>query len=314
MEVIAVVGATGFLGRHLINSLALRADFQIRALSRKPMPTEKPRVHWFTGDLLAPHTFAALVEPQCTVVNLAHLGNGSLQDNISAVSNLAELCRKEKIRRFVHCSTATVVGQVSDTVITENMMCDPATEYEATKLAIERTLINKAEKAFELAILRPTAIFGPGGKNLLKLAHGLSRGQRVANFAKSCLFDRRKMNLVYVDNVVAAIEFLLDTTSEVDGEVFIVSDDGHPWNNYRDIETKLMASFGISDYGAPRFPLHPLILSIALKLLNKSNVNPHRIYVDEKLRRLGFAKPVSFEIGLALFANWYETEVLAKQQ
>jgi len=119
------------------------------------------------------------------------------------------------------------------------------------------------------------------------------------------------MNLVYISNVIAAIEFLLDTTAQVNHEVFIVSDDKHPWNNYRDIETKLMASFGIPDYKAPRLPLHPLILSAALKLLNKSNANPHRIYIDEKLRRAGFTKPVSFEMGLALFADWYKTEMSA---
>jgi len=205
-------------------------------------------------------------------------------------------------------------GEVSDNVVTEETPCEPVNEYETTKLQIEDLIKAKAHGHFEVAILRPTAVFGPGSKNLLKLAGDLTAGSGFLNYLKSCLYGSRRMNLVYVDTVVSALLFLAFTAQEMNGDTFIISDDEYPINNYRDIETYLIKEFGCVDYPVPRIPLPPFLLSLMLKLAGRSNSNPNRVYQSEKIRRMGFQKKTTFETGLSSFADWYRRSCLLMEQ
>ncbi|HRS83038.1 MAG TPA: NAD-dependent epimerase/dehydratase family protein, partial [Smithellaceae bacterium] len=256
-KVVAVTGASGFLGRHLVASLHERPDVGLRVLVHRRQPSlamDDDRIRTVPGDLLTPNGLDLLLAPDCTVIHLAYSGSSSGPENLKAASNLADACAKARIRRLVHCSTAVVAGRVGDDLINENTRCRPAPGYESTKFEMERIFAEKAAGRFELAILRPAAVFGPGGRNLLKMADDLKSGNRVMNYLKSCLFDQRPMNLVSVGHVVSALTFLAFAERKWNGDVFIVSDDDHPWNTYRNVEKYLMKAMGRGDYPVPRFP------------------------------------------------------------
>ena len=121
------------------------------------------------------------------------------------------------------------------------------------------------------------------------------------------------MNLVYIDNVVSSIAFLIDTDKKIDREIFIASDDEYPSNNYRNIEQYLMKSFGYKNYLLPHVPLPFFILIFLLKLAGKSNLNPTSVYDCQKLLRAGFKKPVLFKEGLAYFTDWYKIKFCGNQ-
>ncbi len=306
--VYAITGGASFIGRHLVRHLLTFPDIEIRLLihhHRLDLPEEYPGLKLITGDLREPETLEGFLQPDCAVINLAFIGGASEQYNLEAISNLADACRKADIRRMVHCSTAVVAGRVSDDVITEETECKPDHGYELTKFRMEKLITEKARGQFDLAVLRPTAVFGPGGKNLLKLANDLSSGNRILNYLKSCLFDRRRMNLVSVDHVVAALIFLSSAEQKMEGDIYIVSDDDHPLNNYRGVEQYLIRALGCRDYSLPRIPLPSALLATVLRLAGRSNSNPSRIYHMGNLMDAGFEKKGSFEGGLALFAEWY---------
>jgi nucleoside-diphosphate-sugar epimerase len=232
---------------------------------------EGKRTQLIEGDLLQRGSSMALLERDCTVIHLAYLQSSPMQENLEAMEHLVESGVKAGIRRLVHCSTATVVGGVRDDVITEDTPCEPRNEYETAKFRIEAFLQEKARAHFELVILRPTAVFGPGGRNLLKLAHDLTRGSGFVNYAKSCLFDSRRMNLVNIDNVISALLFLAFTPHRMGGDIFIISEDENPANNYRDVEKHLIKELGCKEYFLPRLPLPQILLSTMLKLAGRSN-------------------------------------------
>lgn len=314
-SIICVLGGTGFIGRHLLNKLKRSDAVPIKVLSRYKKMGNFYLEHFdlVKGDV---RTFDSLVHflvPNAIVINLIYLNTVSANDNIRAMDNLAKACIKVGVRRLIHCSTAVVAGNAKDDVITEKTPCLPANVYEKTKLKIENLLLEKLEGKCELVIVRPTAVFGPEGKNLIKLANDLRQGNRFINYLKSCLFNCRKMNLVCIDNVVSSIAFLIDTDKKIDREIFIVSDDEYPSNNYRDIEQFLMRGFGYKDYLLPRVPLPFFILIFLLKLAGKSNLNPTSVYDCQKLLSAGFKKPVLFEEGLVYFTDWYKSEFCGNQ-
>jgi nucleoside-diphosphate-sugar epimerase len=316
MSVIAIIGATGFIGGHLLDHLASQEDVELRVLIHEK--TNKKiwscnNIKTIEGDLLKSETLDKLVVTGCTVINLAYMSNCSKQENLSAIANLGNACAKAKIKRFIHCSTACVVGLVPSKTIDENTLCNPVNEYENTKLAIEELLLQKYGGLFEIAILRPTAVFGAGGLNLMKLAKELYSGSRFVNYLKSCLFGSRTMNLVCVENVVSAIVFLISSSKIFNNEVLIISDDKFSNNNYRDVADHLLKRMKLGGYIFPIMPLPSLIFLILLRLMGKSNINPKRIYVSTKLENLGWVRIAGLDHCLDSFVDWFLKEKSVNQ-
>jgi len=260
------------------------------------------------GDLFKPDTLRELVAPGSTVMHLAYIGPPHRNaDNVAAAHNLIAACRNARIRRLVHCSTAVVAGNVPDDVITEDTACRPRTEYECVKYRIEQEMSEAAAGAHGLAILRPTQVFGPGGRNLLSLAERVLSASSAVNWVYSSLQGRRRMNLVSVYNVAAALSFLATADGGGEQQTYIASDDGASANNFREVERILGRELG-RERSVPPLTLPPSVLATVLRARGRSNTNPDRIYSDAKLRAAGFANPWSFEAALADFARWFRAQ------
>jgi nucleoside-diphosphate-sugar epimerase len=227
--------------------------------------------------------------------------------------NLLAACKDAKVSRLIHCSTADVAGRVQENLIDEQTQCLPITEYGKTKLKIEQAVFDFAKDHFDAVILRPTAVLGIDGEQLKKLTVDISSGNRWKNYLKSCLFGRRSMNLVPVANVVAAIVFLSRYAGRFEDEVFIVSDDDDPKNNFIDVEQFLMDALGVKKYRLPRLTLPLTLLKWLLMAMGRNNVNPRCGFDMSKLRKLGFKSPVSLSEGLAEYAAWHRVSHLGER-
>lgn len=312
-KTLAITGASGFIGRRLVSELLREGRWEIRVLSRdKQRDLREGRfghgVEIYEGDLGDPDSLSGFLAPGCTVVNLVYLWEAGEEQNVACIHNLLVACKDAKVARLIHCSTAAVSGRVANDLVDEKTPCRPITEYGKTKLRIEQEIIDSARGVFDAVILRPTAVFGIDGEPLKKLAIDITCGNRGKNYLKSCLFGRRRMNLVHVANVVAAIIFLIRHPEPLDGETFIVSDDDDAKNNFVDVEQFLMDALDVKKYPLPRLQLPLTLLKWLLVLLGRNNVNPRCDFDPRKLRRLGFKSPVGLEDGLAEYAAWYRAE------
>ncbi len=306
MNSLAITGANGFIGRHLLNSVAA-SGLRVRALTRTPRaagPADSD-IEWVVGDIAAADTWKRLVEPGCTVVNLAYSQEAATGAAVSATWEMVAACAAAGTSRLIHCSTISVYGRTAGTTHTETSPCNPIDEYGQLKLAVEQALFESVRGQFELAVLRPAAAFGQGGQALLSLCDDLVGGSRVVNYCRSSLFGRRNMHLVPVDTVVAAIRFLCEIRKPLDNEVFIVSDDDDPLNNFRDVERILMEGLRIARYATPRVPLPRLMLESLMRLKGRSEISTRTAYRCDKLLSWGFSKPIAFEAALRSFAGAY---------
>jgi nucleoside-diphosphate-sugar epimerase len=315
MRTVSVTGATGFIGLHLVRRLLARDDLAVRALvhdAADEVLPRSPRLHRVRGDLADPDTLKALVGPGWDLVNLAYPPPWPPDRHVAAAVALSAAAVDAGVRRVVHCSTAVVVGAARAGCVTESTVPHPVSVYERTKLAVEKAWLDGCRGRAEIAVLRPTAVYGPHGRNLLKLARDLTSGSRLVNYLRSSLYQARRMNLVNVDNVVAAIEFVLEAPVPARGEVYIVSDDEDPANNFRDVERLLMQSLRIPGYALPPLPVPGVFLSALLRVAGRSNIDPDRVYDGSKLERAGLRKPCALEPGLRAFASWYASESAAR--
>lgn len=312
---IAIIGGFGFIGSNLAQELLRLGTFQIRLLTRNPQDHnlslyQESFVKIFRGDLMEPSSLIAFLEPNCTVINLMYSWDGGESKNLQMNTNLLNACKNAKIKRLIHCSTAAVVGRTTDLLVTESTPCKPVTEYGATKIKIEETIVFKGKSFFDVAIIRPTSVFGPAGSPLKKLVADLINGNPYKNYIKSCLFAERRMNLVSINNVVESIVFLINRKQNFNGAVFIVSDDECVLNNFSHVENFFIQKFNLPKYALPKIKIPLSILSLLLRCLGRNNINPHCNYSSNKLRGLGFVPPKSFETALSEYASWYiQTQV-----
>lgn len=307
MTTVAIIGASGYIGRHLVAELCRRSGFQVRVMVRDSSRYQlQPEwnVEVIEGEIFDEGALKHLLAGCNVLVNLAYFRNGGEASNVEMVDRLISGCMGANVARFVHCSTAAVIGRVEKDVTNEETRCHPVTQYGITKLKLEEMVRQANGVKLDTVILRPTAVFGEDGANLKKLVGELIGMHRWKGFLKSCLFGKRRMNLVHIDNVVAAILFVIKYPESFGGGVFNISEDDAPSNNYADVQASLMYELGIRPC---RFaPVHlPLsILAMLLVLKGRNNVNPRCIYAPDKLLKLGFTRVSGFEEALARYAKW----------
>jgi len=118
--------------------------------------------------------------------------------NARAVAAVIEAASRMGVRRVVHCSTVGVHGDIEPPPAGEDAPLRPGDIYQVTKLEGERLAREAADRTgVELVIVRPTGIYGPGDRRLLKLFRGVARRRFVVLGS-----GRIYYHLTYVDDLV----------------------------------------------------------------------------------------------------------------
>jgi nucleoside-diphosphate-sugar epimerase len=304
--VYCITGATGFLGKHLIRQLASNVR-SVRCLSRKKQPPTA-FIEWIIGDLNEERTLQNLIVKDSIVVNLAFDAAATRNSTLIAARSLGQACVKAHAQRLVHVSTATVVGRARGNMVDETTPCAPISLYEQTKLEFEDVLLAETMNKLCATVIRPTATFGEGGQNLIRLSRQVALGNLVQRRLLAYLHGKRCMNLVAVENVVQAISHLAMAPANVSQGVFVVSDDDAENNNYAYVESRLAKAFGRVLPGAIGASLPAPMLRLLLRMRGRSNSNPYRRYSCKKLLATGFTRPVTFEYALDDYAVFLATQ------
>lgn len=284
-----VFGASGFIGRHLID--AMNPAEVVPVTRARPGGDLRARgdLAWAVADLSRPDSLPRVLTPGCTVINAAYAPAASTSENIAMAEALVAACLQAQVGRLVHCSTAVVIGDRRETLITEETPCSPVTPYEVTKHRIERVVLDAANNGLPVFVLRPTAVLGAGGQNLRKLLLEILRDDPIRNFARSSIYGRRAMNLVPVKDVVGALLFLSRQESAAQG-IYICAADDDSDNRYDHVEHIIRNALGKS----ARLPALPLPLGILNNLLRVTRAGSARLanrtYSSAKLAGAGFRR------------------------
>lgn len=193
-----VTGASGFVGRHLIER-ALSAGWQVRAVSRAP-GRDLVGVEWYQTDACGTDGDAVKMWGQAAraqgnrhpvLVHLAaraHVVKDSVGEssalyrkiNVDIAVRAAEAAFERGVRRLVFLSS---IGAVNDhstmgAPLAESSICHPGTPYGQSKLDAELALKRVSiQYSAELVIVRAPLVHGTGAPgNLARMGRWLSRG------------------------------------------------------------------------------------------------------------------------------------------
>ena len=271
-----MTGATGFLGRALVERLA-RDGYPVRAAVRRdPGGLPAGVIPVVVGDLSGTSDWsAALTGVDCVVhcAARAHVLRETAADplaefrrvNTEGAIALGRQAAEAGVRRLVFISSIGVNG--AETHGRPFSAADepaPHSPYAVSKLEAEQGLAALAARtALEVVIIRPPLVAGPDPKgNLGTLRRVIRRGLPLP-FG---LVTRNRRDLVSRDVLCDLIETCLDHPAAA-GRTFLVSD-GRPVSTRALLET-LAAAEGRK---ARLLPAPPALLSLLLGLLGKTSL------------------------------------------
>ena len=205
-----VTGATGFTGGHVARGLAARG-YDVRALVRPKKVSDTSDTLRRSGITVVPGDLrdrGALADAAAGVDVVYHIAAIYRQAGLStetyravnatAVGDLIEAAARGGARRVVHCSTVGVHGDVEGPPANEDAPLKPGDVYQETKLEGERVAREAgARTGVGVTIVRPTGIYGPGDRRLLRLFRGVAR-RRWVTLGRGEIY----YHLTYIDDLV----------------------------------------------------------------------------------------------------------------
>ena len=171
-KTITVVGASGFVGQHLVRTLS-RAGHHVLALSRSPLPDSQPGVDRITGTFDRPDDYLPCVRRSAFVVHTASASTpgstagrplSELRMNLAPTLALIEALQETPGCGLVYLSSGgTLYGNTAAAAATEEHTLRPRSYHGAGKVAAEHFIRAwAAQFRGRAVILRPSNLYGPG--------------------------------------------------------------------------------------------------------------------------------------------------------
>jgi dihydroflavonol-4-reductase len=181
MKNVLVIGATGFIGRHIASHL-LEKGYDVYGLHRSkllPVDDKNKEINWIVGDLNDKNSLIKAMKNIDILMFAAGYFPSSkdkkpLSENLSIAKlqteNLIEAATKTKIEKIIFTSSFSTIPKSSLLPLTDesNVYESGSLEesiYHESKILIESLLISDVN-SIPTVVLNPTAVFGPGDYHL----------------------------------------------------------------------------------------------------------------------------------------------------
>ncbi len=324
-----VTGATGFTGGALAQRL--RADGQdVIALVRETSDTSA---------LIAAGVECVVVDLQdsarikevfsgadiTAVFHVAAAYRTELADeseffavNVEATRTLLQAAQDAGIKRFVHCSTVGVQGEITEPPAAEDYRMNPGDHYQESKLEGEKVALEFAASGLGVSVVRPVGIYGPGDTRFLKLYKAIGKGVFLMIGNGKTLY-----HLTYIDDLIDGM-LLAASHPDAIGEVFTLCGP-----EYTDLNELVQRIANVMSKPTPRFriPAWPVVWAahvcdwICKRIGVQAPLYPRRVefflldraFTEAKATRLiGYHPSVPLDTGLRRTYEWYNDEGLLK--
>ena len=321
-ERILVSGATGFTGGHLCERL-IREGYRVRALVREERRCSELRrwgVEIVKGDLRDPESLKRATSGINVVYHVAALFRPEnvsrkemWENNVHGTKNMLDAAVKAGVKRFVHCSTIGVHGDIKNPPANEETPYGPGDYYQESKTAGEKIALQyMREGKLPIVIFRPGGIYGPRDLRFLKLIRPIKAGRFIMLGSGEVVYQ-----MIYIDDLIDGI-LLCGTREEAIGKVYILTG-GEP-TTLNQLVRVIAEALGVRPPWL-RFPVTPVyIAGFLCELLFKPlGINPplYRRRVDffrktrnfdisKAKRELGFHPGTDIRTGIRLTARWYQ--------
>lgn len=316
---VLVTGGSGFIGSHLRHRLASRG-VAVTVLDLIEPVSLAPSERFVAGDVRNTRVVQEAMRDADCVYHLAaaHHDFGIAEStfesvNVDGMRVICEAASANGVHRLLFTSSVAVYGSGSPGA-SETTPPSPASPYGRTKWEAEQVLRGWASQSDQrvAAIVRPAVVYGPSSfANMFSLVRQIERG-RFALVGPGA----NVKSIVYVDNLLDTMDFLLERTPA--GTINLFNAVDAPDLTSREIATILASALGRKHI--PEIPLglarllalpFDLVTAMTGRDLGFSSARLEKFALQETrfsgtaLRALGYKQTVSANEGLKAMARWY---------
>lgn len=217
MKNILVTGACGYKGSVLVPKL-LEQGYQVDALD----------IQWFGNELSEHENLRVLKQDVRDVANielrhidaiihLASVANDPCGDldpkltwEISALATmqLADYAARAGIQHFIYASSGSVYGVKDVEQVTEDLVLEPISEYNKTKMVSERVLLSYADR-MTVQIVRPATVCGLSPRMRLDVAVNMLTMQAIKKGVITVFGGEQARPNIHIEDITNLYVFLL---------------------------------------------------------------------------------------------------------
>ncbi len=232
---IVVCGATGFIGRNLVEALTRKGNTEVVAVHHTRPPYDLPGLHWVAADLTREEGVRAAVAGAGVVIQAAATTSGAKDiverpyihttDNAVMNSLLLRACHEASVRQFVFFS-CSVMYQPSERPVRESDLDLRQPLHPRyfpagwTKMYVERMCEFYAGLGrTRCAVLRHSNVYGPHDKFDLEKSHMLgatvTKAMTAADGGALTVWGtgEEARDLIYIGDLVRCVELVVERQS-----------------------------------------------------------------------------------------------------
>jgi UDP-glucose 4-epimerase len=223
---VAVIGANGFIGKHLTRSLMLNANLNIHLFGRNDcneFKNELPYYKFDLNDINQIHNYFKKIEivyylASGTIPSSSwNYPNIEIENNLLPFINFLNLLTEYKLKKVILVSSAGTIYGPSNEKLTEESNKIPFSPYGITKLCMENFLrYFEIKEKIKYDIFRVSNVYGPG--------QDISKGLGIINtFLEKIISDQKitvygngsnTRNYVNVQDVAKILSFSVNSLNK----------------------------------------------------------------------------------------------------
>jgi len=322
---VLVTGGTGFTGKLLVKRL-LDDGHKVIALDYKEGIKTSELRDWGAEVVIGSVTDRSVVDQVTQGVDIVHHLAAAFREldvpnsyyyevNVQGTRNVLEAAQREKVKKFVYCSTCGVHGNVENPPADENAPIAPADYYQSTKYEAEPIVLQFAEQGMKTVTFRPAAMYGPGDPERFGMIF-----RRVNKGVFPIFGDGKALyHPLYIDSFIDAF-IAVQQEGVGDGQTYLIAD--KEYVEIEDLVQRVAKAMGKS-VKTPHYPFLPLsiaghVMEIVCKPFRITPpIFPRRVDwykqnrafdISKAQREIGYDPKIGLDEGLKLTADWYAVE------
>lgn len=233
--------------------------------------------------------------------------------NVEGTKKLLAAAKKAGVKKFIHCSTVGVQGDIKNPPAKETHPYNPGDYYQESKLDGEKLALNFfKEEGLNGTVVRPVGIYGPGDTRFLKLFKMINNGKFKMIGNGKVLY-----HLTYVEDLVEGFR-LAGESDKANNEVFNIG--GKEYLTLNELVKKISKILD-KPVSKIKIPVMPIWIAGAICefVCKPFGITPpiYRRRIDFFIKDrafditkaktiLNYDPKVTLEEGLTRTANWYK--------
>jgi len=159
------------------------------------------------------------------IIHLASIANdpmGDLNKNLTwevsclGTMQLLELAIKNKVKKFIYASSASVYGVKKEKKVIETLSLKPISTYNKAKMIAEKTILSYSNK-IDVTIVRPATVCGVSPRMRFDLSVNMMAYQAIKNKKMTVFGGQQTRPNIHIDDLLDLYQFFLKKNKKFNG-------------------------------------------------------------------------------------------------